>query len=204
MPITASATSLALFQNCEAQRRLYPDKVFLIYRFDNDDTKMGAVWSTGYYNDPSTYFYLGMPLLYPVRYTEARRVRDQPGLSRLTDSAEQSGGHAEEYFIRQLPILFALHGVPGEIDLYISRIPCADRSQLWTLEHPVTGEMVLFPKGCAAKLRKIMRMTPNIEWRLAYMEGYPNPNTQANCLAGIRRMNDLPNVHAGHASEMVS
>lgn len=155
--------------------------VFLISRFDENDDTIRPYLSNTYSNhhDPS---------LYPAR------VQQKAKGNTWRDADLQGGGHAEEKFIRSLNELGGEFGAPNLIEVYVSRIPCASISRVWTAHKPFEQEDMLWPAGCGPKLRFAMESTPHIRWVLFWEEGYERLEVQAACEAQLKQMRELPNV----------
>ena len=105
----------------------------------------------------------------------------------VVTNPQQGGTHAEELFLRKLPQLFDEYGEPKKIDIFISRIPCANTSASWVLN--TDRGNVLLPQGCANKFLSVIQSNPGITWRIWWEEEYSNPRTQASCVAALAKLN---------------
>lgn len=116
-------------------------------------------------------------------------------------SDNQGGGHAEEYFLRRMLSLANAGNVPTQIELFISRIPCASSSMMWRFDFQ--GNLITLPAGCGAKLLTAVQMTPGTQWDIAYGQGYANVATQAPSAAWISQINAQPNANAGNIAHFL-
>lgn len=210
MAFTFTPLVTHVYNSCEAQR-INTNRVYLIYRLDENDATLGVIWDSGYTPGRVDFFNHGVPIYHPIDKLQ-RVARNNsacvlgengkasgPRLRGYTyeQSVNQTGGHAEEFFLQKLMMLPA---APKMIDVYISRIPCAATSMSWSFAFG--GANMRLPEGCGPKLYTAMRLTPQIQWSLAYGEGY-NGAMQTSCEANIDRMNQLPNVVAGHLTDFL-
>ncbi|WP_374568608.1 hypothetical protein [Ideonella sp.] len=171
--------------------------VYAISRFDDDDSTICTFGSMGYRDDPIKTGIGGVApvTLLSMKNNNKVKASDQImggfvagteniGLGKSAVRNEQQGGaHAEELFLRKLPQMFDEFGEASKIDLFISRIPCANTSASWSLAAP--GGNVLLPCGCGNKLTAVIQANPGITWRIWWEEEYPNATTQAACVAAL-------------------
>ena len=115
-------------------------------------------------------------------------------------SPNQGGGHAEEYFLMKLMAFADQFYLPSEIEIYISRIPCASTSMKWNFSFK--GVHMSLPAGCGAKLYAVIKTLSMVNWYIAYGEGYTG-QTQSSSLAWINRIDSLPNAEAVHISKFI-
>ncbi|WP_338522428.1 hypothetical protein NUH87_20035 [Pseudomonas batumici] len=207
MAFTFTAPVADLYNQCETLRAAN-NNVYLIYRFDNNDQTLEAIWDAGYRSGRENFFRDGVALHHPVEKLQRQAMNNSAFLvganGKSTGAAlrgfthapseNQIGGHAEEFLIQKLMMLSM---PPHEIDIYISRIPCAATSMPWNFRF--NGNVMKLPGGCGPKLYTAMKLTPQIKWNLAYGESYSGA-MQTSCREAIDRMNLLPNAVAGHIS----
>ncbi len=200
---------LQRYQQCEAQRLLQgAATVYLISRFNEDDATLEDFWSQtpqdtgGSLGAFGPYYAIRLKKGSPVAEVQ---VEGEVAMSRLYAHSPDTfklGGHAEEAFLSRLAYKLedgTLHNV-RLIEIYVSRIPCADQSAAWAIR--LNDRNFELPLGCGPKMYKVMEATPGIAWRLAWDQSYPSPQTQANCLMWTSLMNSLPNVTVKHRAEM--
>lgn len=135
--------------------------VYLIFRFDNDDSTLASTFDRGYKKN----------LAVPTNAAGglSKNIRLKP------DSMEpanlQEGGHAEEIFIRSLQKLAREYGAPQKIEVFTSLIPCmfvgAHGSNAFLI-----GNGQVMPEGCGAKLNLLVDMYPTVSWAFAYEKDY--------------------------------
>jgi hypothetical protein len=144
-------------------------EVWAIVRFDQNNEHMEVFWSE--------------------KNVAGAQIIDTQGL-------RPYGSHAEPVFIRNYPTMVSDYGVPGLIEIFLSRSPCATKSAL------MTEAGVPYPQGCGPKLRLFAANNPGIQIRVMYDVVYagnpanPDLNTQAASNAEIAAMNTVPNLQA--------
>lgn len=210
MAFTFTPAVRNLYLDCE-QLRQRNNNVFLIFRLDNNDASLRAMWDAPYSEASENWFTHGEPMYQSVAKMQTvsvqaqllndqnKPIRGKEGVvkgTQLAVSERQGGGHAEEFFLQHLMAYADSNPSPAEIDLYISRIPCAETSMAWRFSYQ--GNQYALPAGCGAKLYFVMRELNGIQWNLAYGEGYPNQQMQSKCLAWMEKINGLPNASAHH------
>ena len=212
MAFTFTPAVRGLYLDCE-QLRQRNNQVFLIFRLDNNDATLRAMWDAPYAEAHENWFAHGEAMYQPADKMQTVGVQAQllnekgkpvPGKqgvlkgTKLAVAERQGGGHAEEFFLQHLMAYSNTNTNPAEIDLYISRIPCAETSMAWQFTYQ--GNQYALPAGCGPKLYFVMQALNGIQWNLAFGEGYPNQQLQAKCLAWVDKINTLPNAAAHHIS----
>ncbi|VUD66777.1 hypothetical protein TDB9533_03691 [Thalassocella blandensis] len=174
--------------------------VFLISRFDDDDSTMCTFGSMGYRDEAIKSGIGGVAPVTLASIKKSTKVKptdvkhtnfadkfQEIGKNRVVvTNTQQGGAHAEELFLRKLPQMFDEYGEPRKIDIFVSRIPCASTSANWVLN--TEKGKVLLPQGCANKLLAVIQSNPGITWRIWWEEEYPNPNTQTACASAMAKL----------------
>ena len=88
--------------------------------------------------------------------------------------------------------MFDEYGAPKKIEIFISRIPCANMSASWVLD--TDRGKVLLPQGCANKFLAVIQSNSGITWKIWWEEEYPNARTQASCVAALAKLNGRATV----------
>lgn len=215
MPFTVSQAVRDCVKQCEPIRMM-TNQVYLISRFDDDDSTLNVTWDAGYtpvstnYFKDGKYYYGNVTKLETVRASNAvllddndRPVRGRAGVvkgSSTAVSSNQGGGHAEEFFLMKLKAFIEQFYCPTTIEIYVSRIPCAATSMQWRFSF--YGGSYMLPVGCGAKLYTVIKFLNVVNWYVAYGEGYRGASQSAS-LAWITKINALPNAEAGHISKFI-
>ncbi|MFC3943751.1 hypothetical protein CCU68_32070 [Pseudomonas gingeri NCPPB 3146 = LMG 5327] len=187
----------------DAYARQSPGYVYLISRFDDDDSTICTFGSMGYLDAPLKTGVGGVAPVTLATLKLQRRVQPAdlvrgpfiqgshsvPGDQSVIEKSQQGGGHAEELFLRKLPQMFDEYGPASKIDIFVSRIPCASQSSNWILPTP-DGEMLL-PAGCANKLAAVIRSSSGITWRIWWEQGYTNPVTQTASIGALTQLRGM-------------
>ena len=115
---------------------------------------------------------------------------------------KQSGGHAEEIFIRTLPSIVAAAGQLNKVEMVISRIPCADQSPPWACLEKLEAVNIsgsaqpVLPPGCGPKLHEVIKGMPKTSWSIRWIENYTGP-AQTACVSIMSQIADLKNAKVG-------
>jgi hypothetical protein len=173
--------------------------VYLIARFDDDDSSICFFGSMGYRPEALLTGIGGVTPVTLVSFKAIRRIQrsDRPATfiagreyvpidTVPVISDNQGGAHAEELFLRKLPVIFEEYGTPRKIDIFVSRIPCAATSTGWALA--LGGNNMILPCGCSNKMRVVMEYNSEITWRIWWRDPYSNIDTQQQCLTGLAKL----------------
>lgn len=231
MGINISSAARAVYEECERIRAITTNQrnpsgqVYLIYRFDDDDSTLGVMWDSKYSSGQDTTALSwsdsnGGTHTHPrFDFVEKRESKSRvfgvfldknnkplrgkaANIKRsYEEPAEmQGGGHAEEFFLRHLLAVMKEsqlgHAfIPKKIDLYISRVPCANTSPAWLVNF--NGQSIRLPLGCGPKLFVAARYLSFIDWNIFYGQDYSPGVHRTSSRESIARLNRLPNVNAG-------
>jgi hypothetical protein len=179
MPFEITDQVRLIYRECMKSRTTNHGVVFAISRFDNNDDTLCYFFSQSYVDGISSVL---MP--FSRRFVKFQRIKR--GQLRARDNP--FGGHAEEKFIEYL---VCSGRIPKSIELFISKIPCCAQSDPWEINY--NGMKIELPVGCGNKLQMIIRLTPFIQWAIAYDEEYDG-QMQVNCMSIMEDIKKLKNV----------
>lgn len=135
--------------------------VYLIFRFDGDDSTMTSIFDRGYKQTPA---------VAPGEVGGLTR-NTRLNMSAKAAAPKQEGGHAEEIFIRSLYKLAEEYGNPRRIEVFTSLIPCMPVAKHGS--NPFTiGQGKVMPAGCGAKLNYLVDLFQQAEWAFAFERDY--------------------------------
>ena len=148
--------------------------VFLVYRFNKDDSKVGGMFSAPYKEDREKVIQ-GVKPMNVMKYqiksdksfkrVEIANLAVKSALKSVAKSDKQGGGHAEEFFLQFF--LAERHRTKiTSVDIMLSRIPCEHVSSPWYLG----GQGPDLPAGCGPKLLKVVKTYRDINWVITYDE----------------------------------
>ena len=110
-------------------------EVWALVRFDDNNAHMEVFWSE--------------------KFADGAQTKDATG-------TRAYGGHAEPVFIRNYQQMVTDYGVPGHIEIFLSRSPCAAGSVI------TAANGVGYPVGCGPKLRTFAAANPLVQIRVIY------------------------------------
>ncbi|WP_455805460.1 hypothetical protein [Pseudomonas fluorescens] len=203
MTLVESSEFIRHKRSLDVLARQSPGYVYLISRFDDDDSTICTFGSMGYRDNPIKTGIGGVALVTLAGMKQQRRIQPADrlrgpfiqgsqsvlGTLRVIENPQQGGGHAEELFLRKLPQMFDEYGAASKIDIFISKIPCASASSNWIL--PTANGDLLLPAGCANKLAAVIRSSEGITWRIWWEHGYPNQATHTACIGALSQLRGL-------------
>ncbi len=135
--------------------------VYLIFRFDGDDSTIASVFDRGYKETPAVAPGEKGGILGNTRLNMSGRGA----------AAKQEGGHAEEIFIRSLYKLAEEYGNPSRIEVFTSLIPCMPIAKHGSNPFNI-GQGKVMPSGCGAKLNYLVDLFPGTQWAFAFERDY--------------------------------
>lgn len=160
-------------------------EVGLIFRWDNDDSKIETVWSEGYvFSSKLDVGVTPRENIVKLKKTEQSYVakEHQPRL----------GGHAEEIMISQWAYFVSRYGDPKVIDIILTHSPCLDKSEIFL---DSIGHM--WPLGCTHKLYKLINQVASgvDEWNIGYMQYYGGDASRGSAIQALSVLGAHPKVN---------